>query len=503
MQETLNTSAFGKNDIRGIYPTEVNAKLFYYAAKGYAKWAKGQFQKLNIIKNYNEMLFAVCMDARLHSPELKKSVIEGLSSIGVNVLDLGLAPTPLGYFSEFAQIDESALDNNKVNGALIITASHNPSEYNGLKMTFNKACLVEEDIKEVKKYTEEAYTNREQQGYRSLLSGKVTEYNLIPTYIEKISNNFDKIGNGIKVVVDSANATAGVVAPELYKDLGCEVIELFSKPDGNFPNHHPNPSDEKTLDAIKKEVVKQGADFGLAFDGDADRLGVIDSKGNKIQGDLLLLIYALDLINSLKGRGEKPVIVSEVKCSQALYDTINEMGGEAVMWKTGHSYIKSMMKEKSALLAGEMSGHLFFKDRYYGFDDAIYAGCRMIEIAAKNKKLNPNFKVEDLIEKYKKMYHGMELRLHCPNELKKPVLNELKDKLTEELFGSKIKEIVTIDGMRIIFEDGFALIRQSNTEPVFTMGFEATTKEKCQKYYDALVNETQKLIDSLRETSKI
>ncbi|MBE7705875.1 MAG: phosphomannomutase/phosphoglucomutase [Cyanobacteria bacterium SIG30] len=503
MQETLNTSAFGKNDIRGIYPTEVNAKLFYYAAKGYAKWAKEQFQKANIVKNYNEMLFAVCMDARLHSPELKKAVIEGLSSIGANVLDLGLAPTPLGYYSEFAQIDESALNGNKINGALIITASHNPSEYNGLKMTFNKTCLIEEDIKEVKKYTEEAFNNREQQGYRSLLSGSIIEYNLIPTYIEKISNNFDKIGNGIKVVVDSANATAGVVAPDLYRELGCEVIELFSKPDGNFPNHHPNPSDEKTLDAIKKEVVEAKADFGLAFDGDSDRLGVIDSSGNKIAGDLLILIYALDLIDSLKGRGEKPVVVSEVKCSQALYDTINAKGGEAIMWKTGHSYIKSKMKEKHALLAGEMSGHLFFKDRYYGFDDAMYAGCRIIEIVAKNKKQNPNFKIEDLIDEYRKMFYAMEIRLPCPNELKKPVLKALEEKMTEELFGSKIKEIVTIDGMRLIFEDGFALIRQSNTEPVFTMGFEATTKEKCEKYYNTLVDETQKLVDSLKVSDKI
>ncbi len=493
MQEILDTSAFGKNDIRGIYPTEVNAQLFFYAAKGYAKWVKEQYLKANIKKDYTSMTFTVSMDARLHSPELKKSIVKGLTSLGVNVVDLGLCPTPLGYFSEYAQIE-----NKKIDGALIITASHNPSEYNGLKMTFNKICLSEQDIKEVKQYTKEIYENRNERGYRELISGSVFEYNIIPDYIEKISNTFDKIGNGIKVVTDSANATGGLVAPDLYRNLGCEVVELFSKPDGNFPNHHPNPSEEKTLDAIKAEVIKTKADIGIAFDGDSDRIGVIDSKGEKIPGDFLLLVYALDLIDSLKAREEKPVFVSEVKCSQALYDTVNNSGGVAIMHKTGHSYIKAKMKETGALLAGEMSGHIFFKDRYYGFDDAFYAGCRLIEIIAKNKKENPEFKIEDLVDPYKKMYFASEIRLPCPNELKKPVLKRLEEMVSDKMFNSEILKINTIDGMRIIFKDGFALIRQSNTEPVFTMGFEAKTKEMCEHYHNTLVNETQKLIDSLK-----
>jgi phosphomannomutase/phosphoglucomutase len=498
MQEKLNTSAFGKNDIRGLYGEEVNAQLFFYTAKGYAKWVKEQFANANITKNYNEMCFCVCMDARLHSTELKKAIIQGLSSIGANVIDLGLAPTPLGYFSEFAQIDLPVLEDKKVNGALIITASHNPSAYNGLKMTFNRVCLSEDDIKEVKNHTIEAFENRSEQGYRQLISGSVSEYNIIPNYIEKISNNFDKIGSGIKIVVDSANATAGVVAPELYRTLGCEVVELFSKPDGNFPNHHPNPSEEKTLDAIKAEVIKEKADFGIAFDGDADRLGVIDSKGRKVAGDMLLLVYAVDLIESLKVRGEKPVVVSEVKCSQVLFDTINSLGGEAVMYKTGHSYIKSKMKEIGALLAGEMSGHLFFKDRYYGFDDAIYAGCRLLEIVAKHKRNNPDFKIEDLIEPFSSQFFASEERLHCPNELKKPVLKRFSDMVSDEMFKSKIVEIIKIDGLRIIFEDGFALIRQSNTEPVFTMGFEAKTPEKCEFYHKTMVDEVNKLITAIK-----
>ena len=496
MQNTLNTKAFGKNDIRGIFPSEVNSQLYYNVAKGYVNWACDQFFKINNQrKPLNEMLFAVCMDARLHSKELKDALIQGLLASGVNVLDMGLAPTPIGYFSEFAKIDNEILEDKKVNGALIITASHNPSEYNGLKMTFNRASLSEEQIKEVKKYTENAFNSSNGCSYRTVKNGIKKEYDMISNYIDKISDTFDKIGNGIKIVVDSANATGGLVAPQLYRELGCEVVELFSEPDGNFPNHHPNPSDEKTLDAIKKEVIAQGADFGIAFDGDSDRIGVVSPEGKTITGDKLLLIYAIDLINQLKPRGEVPTIVSEVKCSQVLYDTINNSGGNAIMHKTGHGYIKSKMKETGALLAGEMSGHVFFKDRYYGYDDAIYAGCRLIEIVAKNKKLNPNFNLNELIEPFNRVHLSQEVRLKCPNELKKAVLEELRGNICDELFNSKIKEIVTIDGLRIIFEDGFALIRQSNTEPVFTLRFEAKDKQKCEQYEKSLCDLAQSLVE--------
>ncbi len=501
MQDSLNTKAFGKNDIRGIFPCEVNSQLFFYVAKGYVNWVKEQLTKTDKEnKIAQDLLFCVCMDARVHSKELKDSLIQGLLSQGANVLDLGLAPTPLGYFSEFAKIDKEITEDKTVNGALIITASHNPSEYNGLKMTFNKASLNEEQIKEVKLYSEKAFEDAKEKTYRTLRCGFNKEYNIIANYIDKISNMFDKIGAGIKIVVDSANATGGLVAPELYRELGCEVIELFSKPDGNFPNHHPNPSDEKTLDAIKKAVIENKADFGIAFDGDSDRIGVVSSDGKTISGDKLLLIYALDLINELKLRGEKPTIVSEVKCSQVLYDTINENGGNAIMHKTGHGYIKSKMKETGALLAGEMSGHIFFKDKYFGYDDAIYAGCRLIEIVAKNKKLKPNFDLKELIAPFDKVYLSQEARLKCPNEYKKAVLEELKGKISDELFNSKIKEIITIDGLRIIFDDGFALIRQSNTEPVFTLRFEAKTKDCCEKYQNILCNLTNELVEKHANT---
>ncbi|GBF23334.1 phosphomannomutase / phosphoglucomutase [Candidatus Gastranaerophilus sp. (ex Termes propinquus)] len=498
MDKCLNTVAFGKNDIRGIFPSEVNSELFFYTALGYVKWVRQQYSKMSSVsKNTSDFCFCVAMDARLHSPELKKALVEGILATSANVLDIGLVPTPLGYFSEFAPLDgEVGNVVEKIDGALIITASHNPSEYNGLKMTFNKQSLNEEQIQEVKKYALEAY-DKKNFTIGALALGSVFEYNLIPLYIDKISKNFDKVGNGIKVVVDSANATGGVVAPELYRELGCDVVELYSEPDGNFPNHHPNPSDESTLKALSAAVVEHKADCGIAFDGDSDRIGVVNSDGVPLSGDKLLLIFALDLLKELVPRGESPTVVSEVKCSQVLYDTINQKGGTAVMYKTGHGYIKSKMRETKALLAGEMSGHIFFKDRYFGFDDAVYAGCRLVEIIAKNKKTNPEFKLQELLKPFDEVFLSKEVRLACANELKAPVLEELEKNISEELFGSKISEIITIDGLRVIFEDGFALIRQSNTEPVFTMRFEAKCPKKCEHYEKTLINEVEKTMKAI------
>lgn len=464
--------AFGKNDIRGIYKDDITEELFYNIAFGYVKWLEEQSKKTP-----QNLKISVCMDARLHSPALKDALINGLikSKVG-HIEDLGLAPTPIGYYSEIA---------HNLDGAMIITASHNPKEYNGLKMTFNKQTLNEQQIKEVKELTFKNW---------SPLPTQLKKYNysteILPEYAAEMNKKFGNIGKSIKVVVDSANATGGIIGPDVYKQLGCEVIELFSEPDGNFPNHHPNPSDLKTLKALSKTVIKEGADFGIAFDGDSDRIGVVDSKGKPLTGDKLLLLYAMDII------GQKPTVVSEVKCSQVLFDTINDAGGNAVMCKTGHGYIKDKMKETNAILGGEMSGHTFFKDRYYGFDDAVYAGCRMIEIVAKHKKKDPNFKLEQLLTPFDKVFTSDEVRFPCPNNLKKEVLEKMKDcvKNNPEMFGAKIKDIVTYDGMRIVFSGGFALIRQSNTEPVFTLRFEANTKSECEQFKNCMINKLEEIL---------
>lgn len=466
--------AFGKNDIRGIYGKDITEELFYNTALGYTKWIAKQTGKA-----IRDLRISVCMDARLHSPSLKDALINGLmdSKVG-HIEDLGLAPTPIGYYSEFA---------HNLDGAMIITASHNPSEYNGMKMTYNRQSLNESQIKEVKEMTFENWKN---------LPTELETYNfsteIIPEYTAEMKEKFGKVGEGIKVVVDSANATGGIVAPNLYRAIGCEVVELFSEPDGRFPNHHPNPSVLSTLETLSKTVVETGADIGIAFDGDSDRVGIVDSKGKPLTGDKLLLVYAMDIID------EHPTVVSEVKCSQVLYDTINEAGGNAVMCKTGHGYIKEKMKETHAVLGGEMSGHTFFKDRYYGFDDAIYAGCRMIEIVAKHKKSNPDFKLEELLEPFNKVFTSDEVRFPCPNELKKEVLESMKNQVKNhpDMFGSEIKDIVTLDGMRIVFKGGFALIRQSNTEPVFTLRFEANNEAECNRFKEAMTSYLDSVISA-------
>lgn len=483
----LSDTAFGKNDIRGIYGKDITEDLFYYVGKGFVKYLMEHSKK-----EPSEMWITVVIDARNHSPSLAKSLIKGVISTGANIVDLGLAPTPIGYYSEVVGIDARVTDGNDIIGALIVTASHNPPQYNGLKLTFNSQSLNEEQIKEVKDFTFKEVENAQLPNN----IGKVKTYDLIPDYIDIMKNNFGKIGTGVKVVVDSANATGGVVAPNLYRALGCEVIELYSNPNGNFPHHHPNPSDEKTLTDIKKTVIEENADFGIAFDGDADRIGVIDSIGRSISGDKLLLIYAQDIIDKMKGASKKPVIVSEVKCSQVLYDTINELGGNAVMGKTGHGFIKSKMKEVGAILAGEMSGHTFFKDRYHGFDDAVYAGCRIIEIVAHQKKKDSGFKIERLLSPFDKVFSSPEVRFPCENELKKPTLRAFEKAVKENpnLFGTKIKEIITLDGLRIIFNDGFALIRQSNTEPVFTLRFEAKDKAQAEHYQKVMTESLEKIL---------
>lgn len=491
MTTTINYGAFGKNDIRGIYGKDVTEELFYYTGKGYVRYI---CEKTGL--KPNDVWITISRDARLHSESLSKVLTKGIVHMGANVINFGVVPTPLGYYSEFASYPDNIADGVKISGALIVTASHNPPEYNGLKLTFNKATLGEEEIKEVKQYTIEE-TNGD---ITSVKHGESRLYNIIPQYCETLTKMFAKVGAGLKVVVDSANGTAGVVAPKLYEDLGCEVIELFSEPDGNFPNHHPNPSDFSTLESIRNKVKEVNADLGIAFDGDSDRLGVIDSEGNILTGDKLLYVYADDVIKNLSVRGEKPVVVSEVKCSQVLYDEINKNGGIAIMAKTGHGYIKAKMREEHAVIAGEMSGHMFFKDRYYGFDDAVYAGCRIIEIIAKNKMGNPDFKLKDLLTPFEKVCTLNEVRHECVNELKKPALEEIKKalKINPNIFGNEIIDTVTIDGLRIIFSDGFALIRQSNTEPVFTLRFEAQTEEKAVHYKNVMIKLLDEKINELK-----
>lgn len=467
MNVKFNETAFGKNDIRGKVGEDLNPELFELIGKAFATYVA---DKENSTENH---WVSLSQDARLHSPELTDSLIKGLRSCGLNVLDLGLCPTPLGYFSEFANLN--------LIGALIVTASHNPAEYNGIKITYRKVGLNETEIIKLKEITFAGNF------VKSSTEGEYKKYDIVSDYINTVGKNFFGKGKGVKVVVDSGNATGGVVAPELYNKMGCEVIDIFTEPDGHFPNHHPDPSKEKNLKSLKEKILETGADFGIAFDGDSDRIGVVDNNAYAMPGDQLMLIYALNILENTKiNSSPKPAFVSEVKCSQVLYDTIDKSGGRSIMWKTGHAYIKSKMKEENAILAGEMSGHIFFKDRYYGYDDAVYAGCRIIEIVAEKKAKNPEFKLSQIIEALPKKFTSPELRIPCSNELKYKVVEELKADLNQkpDIFLNKIENIITIDGIRLVFNDGFALIRASNTEPTFTIRFEAGTQKNLDNYQE-------------------
>jgi len=465
MKTKFSDVAFGKNDIRGKVGIDLCPELFELVGKAFSTYISNK-------ENTNENLWvSVAQDARLHSPELTEALVKGLLSCGINVLDLGLSPTPLGYFSEYAGLN--------LTGAMIVTASHNPAEYNGIKMTYKKVGLSEAEIIKLKDMTFAGNF------VKSSRQGEYKKYDIVSDYINVVGKPFLGKGNGVKVVVDSGNATGGVVAPELYRKMGCEVIDIFTEPDGHFPNHHPDPSKEKNLKALKEKILETGADFGIAFDGDSDRIGVVDNNGYAMPGDQLMLVYALNILeNKEYDTSSKPVFVSEVKCSQVLYDTIDNNGGRSIMWKTGHAYIKGKMKEENAILAGEMSGHIFFKDKYFGYDDAVYAGCRTIEIVASNKAKNPEFKLSQIIDALPKKFTSPELRIPCANEHKYNVVEELKADLNKkpDIFVNKIENIITIDGIRLVFNDGFALIRASNTEPTFTIRFEAGSQENLDNY---------------------
>lgn len=500
----ISLNAFGKNDIRGIYGQTVTEDLFYNVGKAYVYYVCQRCKKKKIT-------LAVVRDARLHSEPLAKALIKGVLEAGGDVVDLGMGPTPFGYFSEFTEINEPAYiqaANNKnsasfvpkltvIDGSLIVTASHNPPEYNGLKMTCLKQSLHEEQIKDVKEITAKVVNG---EITAKAAAGNYSTFDMAKHYKEVQMQMYGTKEKGVKIVTDCANAAAGVVAPQMLKACGYDVVELFTEPDGRFPNHHPNPSIESTLDTLKKTVIETGADVGIAFDGDADRIGVIDSEGNYITGDKLLYIYATDIVPSWLRRKKKPVIVSEVKCSQVLFDSLEALGAEAVMCKTGHGFIKAKMHETNAVAAGEMSGHMFFKDNWYGFDDAVFAASKLADLIKRHKKDNPNFKLSDLLEPFKKVFTSPEVRFPCKDEFKKPVLAEMEKRITSNpgFFGDTIKNIIKLDGLRIVFDGGFAMIRQSNTEPVFTLRFEGRNEKMCRLYQTAMLNELKKVTTEMK-----
>ncbi len=442
---------FREYDIRGIVGKELTESVAEQIGRGYATMARERGVKT----------VSVGRDGRTHSPALRHRLVKGLTAGGLDVVDIGVCPTPILYFSLF---------HLKVDGGIMITGSHNASEYNGFKSCIGKEAIHGEEIQHLRKIVES--------GKFAAGSGTVTERPIIPDYLAYLKQAFAGVHTGgMKVVIDCGNGAASLVAVQAMEQLGCAVTKLYCDLDGRFPNHHPDPTVVENLEDLIEKVKETKALVGIAYDGDADRIGAVDERGEIQWGDRLMVVYSRDILRAKPGA----TILSEVKASQCLYDDIKQKGGRGIMWKTGHSLIKAKMKEEQAALAGEMSGHMFFADRYFGYDDAIYASCRLIEILAKTKE-----PLSSLVADLPPTSVTPEIRVDCADEVKFELVKRVqarfmgyaqaKEALGKE--GMKIRDIVTIDGIRIIFEDGWGLIRASNTQPALVLRFEATTPAK-------------------------
>ncbi|HET6515307.1 MAG TPA: phosphomannomutase/phosphoglucomutase [Thermodesulfovibrionales bacterium] len=439
---TIAPKIFREYDIRGVWGKDLSPESVSAIGRAFAWYLKKNLSK-------DALTVTVGRDVRLSSPAMFDHLAEGLTTSGIDVVDIGSCPTPLQYFS---------LYHLNVDGGIMITGSHNPPEFNGMKLSMGKDTLYGKSIQELKRIIEA--------GEGTEGSGDLRTYDIIPAYTDHLRKLFGRFER-IKVVVDAGNGTGGLVAPSLLRFLGCEVTELYCEPDGTFPNHHPDPVvPENVLDLIAK-VKSEKAHLGIGYDGDSDRIGVVDEDGEIVWGDRLMVIFARDILEQNPGA----TVIGEVKCSQTLFDDIKEHGGNPIMWKVGHSLIKSKMKETSALLAGEMSGHLFFADRYFGYDDAIYASLRLIEILSRRGK---PYSLKGLLSGVPSTVSTPEIRLDCPDELKFMVMEKAKAEFCDY-------PLFDIDGIRINFGKGWGLIRASNTQPALVMRFEAEDRESLEK----------------------
>jgi phosphomannomutase/phosphoglucomutase len=450
----LNPSIFREYDIRGIAGKDLNADFARKLGQAYVQYAEGRLGKKGLT-------ISVGRDCRLTGEEYSGAFMEGIISMGGKVISLGMVTTPMTYFS---------LYNYEVDGAVMVTGSHNPANYNGFKMCVGKSTLHGSDIQDLLKIMQKG---TEAKGDAS---GKPEARNIFQTYTDFVLGNV-KVGKKLKVVVDAGNGAGSNYAPEVYRKLGCEVVELFCEPDGRFPNHPADPTVESNLQDIIKAVKEHKADCGIAFDGDADRIGVVDEKGQILWGDELMIVLSRAVLKDHPGA----TIISEVKSSYRLYNDIKAHGGNGIMWKTGHSLIKAKMKETGAKLAGEMSGHIFFADRFFGFDDAVYAGARFLEILA-----NSGGKASDLLAGIPKTVNTPEIRVDTDDEKKWGIVDAIKNALKAKYHTNDI------DGVRVEFGDAWGLVRASNTQPVIVMRFEAQTPERLAEVRQIIEGEAKK-----------
>ena len=442
----MNFEIFREYDIRGVVDKDLTEQDVVLIGKGFGTYLRGE----------NRSKVTVGRDCRLSSEKYRDLVIEGLLATGCDVVDIGVCPTPVFYFS---------IRQLKKEGGIMVTASHNPPEYNGFKLCSGYDTIFGEQIQKLRRIIEG--------GTFAEGSGTAETADVVTPYKEFLQENVE-LARPLRAGIDAGNGTAGVVAVPIIRNLGCEVFDIYCDMDGNFPNHEPDPTVVKNMQDLIGLVREKGLDVGIGYDGDGDRIGIIDEKGDIIWGDQLMIIYARDILSRRPGA----TFIAEVKCSQTLYHDIEKHGGRAIMWKTGHSLIKQKMKEVKAELAGEMSGHMFFADRYFGYDDAIYASCRLLEILAATGK-----SITELLNDVPRTYNTPEIRVPCPDDRKFQVVRDVTEYFRQQY------NIIDIDGVRVLFEDGWGLVRASNTQPVLVLRFEALSQTR--------LSEIQSLVESV------
>jgi len=430
----LNPEIIREYDIRGIADrdfTDENCRLLGRAV--------GTFER-----RAGKRRIALGRDCRLHSGRIREGILEGLLESGLEVTDIGVCPTPLLYF---------AVHHWDMDGGVMITASHNPAPDNGLKVCVGKSTIHGADIRKLAALVEA-------RDFVAGPRGTIREREILSEYVNYVTGQI-RAPRKLRVAIDAGNGPGGVPAVPIFQALGHDVVELYTTPDGRFPNHHPDPTVAANLKDLIAAVREKRCDVGVAYDGDADRIGVVDERGDPVWGDRLMIVFSRSILAKRRGG----TFIAEVKCSRTLYDDVPKHGGRIIMWKTGHSLIKSKMKEENAVLAGEMSGHMFFADRYYGFDDAIYASARLVEILSETGR-----RLGDLLADVPRTYSTPEIRVDVPEATKFAIVEELKRRFAQKY------DVIDIDGARINFPAGWGLVRASNTQAVLVLRFEANSE---------------------------
>ena len=452
----LEPSIFREYDIRGIAETELASPDIAHLGRALG----------TLLRRKSGPRINLGRDCRLSSPRLHDALLEGLLASGCDVTDIGVVPTPLLYFSAV---------HLKSDGAVMITGSHNPAEFNGFKTVSGAGTIYGDDIQEVRRII--------QSGAFATGTGSHRSADVSDAYVDHVASQFD-FERRINVVADAGNGTAGPLMHRLLERLNCDATELFFEMDGHFPNHHPDPTVPANLADLQNKVREQNADLGIAFDGDSDRIGAVDEQGNVIYGDMLMLIYGREILSRKPGA----TFIGEVKCSQIMYDELKRLGGHPIMYKTGHSLIKAKMKQEHAELAGEMSGHMFFADRYFGFDDALYAACRLMEIVSRSGR-----PLSAQLEGVPKTVATPEIRIDCSDDQKFAIVAQVFEHFRET------HQVIDVDGVRVLFPQGWGLLRASNTQPVLVMRFEAATLDLLSEYQ----SEMEHVLESVKQRGAI